>query len=81
VAGARRRGAAADRGGAGPRRRAPGARRGFLRSHENEATRYAALKREVVARHPQDRLAYIEGKQEYVAALEARAVAWARDRA
>jgi hypothetical protein len=28
-------------------------------------------------RHPQDRLADIEGKDEYVAALEARAVEWA----
>jgi hypothetical protein len=31
----------------------------------------------VIARHPQDRLAYIEGKDAYVTALEARAVAWA----
>jgi hypothetical protein len=30
----------------------------------------AALKRQVVARHPQDRLAYIEGKDEYVTVLE-----------
>jgi GrpB-like predicted nucleotidyltransferase (UPF0157 family) len=54
--------------------------RDFLRSHEVEAARYADLKRRLVARHPQDRLAYIEGKDEYVAALEARAVAWARGR-
>jgi GrpB-like predicted nucleotidyltransferase (UPF0157 family) len=52
--------------------------RDFLRSHPDEAARYAALKREVVARHPQDRLAYIEGKDEYVTALERRAVGWAR---
>src|SRR5436853_477432 len=44
------------------------------------AVKYAALKRAVVARHPHDRLAYIEGKEEYVVALEARAVAWARAR-
>jgi hypothetical protein len=30
----------------------------------------------VAARHPADRLAYIEGKAGYVAALEARALAW-----
>jgi GrpB-like predicted nucleotidyltransferase (UPF0157 family) len=54
--------------------------RDFLRSHPDEATRYVALKREVVARHPQDRLAYIEGKDDYVTALERRAVSWARDR-
>jgi GrpB-like predicted nucleotidyltransferase (UPF0157 family) len=54
--------------------------RDFLRAHADEAARYAALKRQVVARHPQDRLAYIDGKDAYVTALEARAVAWARGR-
>ena len=54
--------------------------RDFLRSHPDEAARYAALKREVVARHPQVRLAYIDGKDEYVTALERRAVTWARSR-
>ncbi len=55
--------------------------RDFLRSHDDEAARYAALKREVVQRHPQDRLAYIEGKEDYVVGLETRALAWARGRA
>jgi GrpB-like predicted nucleotidyltransferase (UPF0157 family) len=50
--------------------------RDYLRTHPEEAARYASLKRDLVARHPADRLAYIEGKAEYVAALEARAVAW-----
>jgi GrpB-like predicted nucleotidyltransferase (UPF0157 family) len=54
--------------------------RDFLRSHPDESARYAALKRQVVARHPQDRLAYIEGKEEYVTALERRALTWVRDR-
>jgi GrpB-like predicted nucleotidyltransferase (UPF0157 family) len=54
--------------------------RDFLRTYADEAARYAALKRQVVARHPQDRLAYIEGKDAYVTALEERAVAWARGR-
>jgi GrpB-like predicted nucleotidyltransferase (UPF0157 family) len=45
--------------------------------HPREAARYAALKRRLVARHPQDRLAYIEGKDEYVTGLERRALAWA----
>jgi GrpB-like predicted nucleotidyltransferase (UPF0157 family) len=54
--------------------------RDFLRGHPGEAARYAALKRAVAARHPQDRLAYIEGKDEYVAALERRALSWARGR-
>lgn len=52
--------------------------RNFLRTHADEAARYADLKSQVAERHPQDRLAYIEGKDEYVAALEGRAVAWAR---
>lgn len=47
---------------------------------EPRAADYAALKRELVARYPQDRLAYIGGKDEYVAALERRAVSWARRR-
>ncbi len=54
--------------------------RDFLRARPDEAARYAARKREVVARHPQDRLAYIEGKDRYITALEQRAVAWARPR-
>ena len=51
--------------------------RDFLRAHPGEAGRYAALKRRLVESHPRDRLAYISGKEEYMAALEARAVAWA----
>ena len=54
--------------------------RDFLRSHADEAAQYAALKRQLVARHPQDRLSYIEGKDDYVTALEKRAMAWARSR-
>lgn len=52
--------------------------RDFLRAHPDEAASYAALKREVVARAPGDRLVYIDGKDVYVAALEERAVTWAR---
>jgi GrpB-like predicted nucleotidyltransferase (UPF0157 family) len=52
--------------------------RDFLRARADEAARYAALKREAAARHPQDRLCYIEAKEEYVRELEARATAWAR---
>jgi GrpB-like predicted nucleotidyltransferase (UPF0157 family) len=52
--------------------------RDYLRAHDEEAAEYAALKRRLVAAAPHDRLAYIAGKQQYVRALEARAVAWAR---
>jgi GrpB-like predicted nucleotidyltransferase (UPF0157 family) len=51
--------------------------RDFLCTHDDEAASYAALKREAVTRHPQDRLAYIAYKDAYVAGLEARARAWA----
>jgi GrpB-like predicted nucleotidyltransferase (UPF0157 family) len=54
--------------------------RDFLRAHAAEVTRYATLKREIAARHPQDRLAYIAAKESYLGDLEARAVAWARHR-
>jgi GrpB-like predicted nucleotidyltransferase (UPF0157 family) len=54
--------------------------RDFLRVHDEEAARYAALKREAVARHPEDRLGYISAKDAYVASLEARALAWAQGR-
>jgi GrpB-like predicted nucleotidyltransferase (UPF0157 family) len=54
--------------------------RDFLRAHADEAARYAALKRQVATRHPQDRLAYIDGKGAYVTALEERAMTWARGR-
>jgi GrpB-like predicted nucleotidyltransferase (UPF0157 family) len=51
--------------------------RDYLRSHPDEVSAYAELKRRLVARAPGDRLSYIEGKEEYVAALELRALAWA----
>jgi GrpB-like predicted nucleotidyltransferase (UPF0157 family) len=51
--------------------------RDYLRTHPDEVSAYAELKRRLVARAPGDRLAYIEGKEEYVAALELRALAWA----
>ena len=51
--------------------------RDHLRADPNEARRYEALKRQLVAEHPEDRLAYIEGKDPYMAALESRALSWA----
>jgi GrpB-like predicted nucleotidyltransferase (UPF0157 family) len=40
--------------------------RDYLRGHPEEAMRYAALKRELAARHPNDIDAYCEGKSEFV---------------
>ena len=54
--------------------------RDFLRAHPDEAARYAALKQQLVARHPQDRIAYIAGKEDYVDKLEGRALIWTRGR-
>ena len=54
--------------------------RDYLRAHTDEALRYAEVKRSLVALRPGDRLAYIEGKADYVAALEERAVMFARGR-
>jgi GrpB-like predicted nucleotidyltransferase (UPF0157 family) len=51
--------------------------RDYLREHQSEASRYAALKRELGIRHPQDRLAYMAGKDRYLAELEARALSFA----
>ena len=56
----------------------PLALRDYLRARPGEAERYGGVKRELVARRPGDRLAYIEGKAGYVAAFEARALYWAR---
>jgi GrpB-like predicted nucleotidyltransferase (UPF0157 family) len=54
--------------------------REFLRAHPGEAAAYADVKSEVAARHPGDRLAYISGKEQYIGALESRALAWAARR-
>jgi GrpB-like predicted nucleotidyltransferase (UPF0157 family) len=48
--------------------------RDFLRAHDDEAARYAALKRALAERHPGDRLAYMAGKDPYLGELEARAL-------
>ena len=46
----------------------------FLRSHAEEAKAYGALKRRLAALHPHDRSAYMDGKDAFVKALEARAL-------
>jgi len=50
--------------------------RDYLRGNASEAAQYEALKKDLVARHPGDRLAYIAGKRPYMEALEARALRW-----
>jgi GrpB-like predicted nucleotidyltransferase (UPF0157 family) len=64
-----------ERGGTDERRHL--AARDFLRTHPDDAAAYEALKRRLAADHPSDRLAYIKGKEPFMAALEKRALTWA----
>lgn len=54
--------------------------RDYMNAEPAAAQAYAALKAELVARHPGDVDAYIAGKQAFVAAQEAAALAWVRSR-
>ena len=47
--------------------------RNYLRTHEAEARRYEALKRELALRFRTDRLGYNEAKTDYIAAVVAKA--------
>jgi putative glutamine amidotransferase len=49
--------------------------RDWLRTHPDDARAYEALKRDLAARHPNDIASYVEGKSEFVAGIEARALA------
>ncbi|HTT93328.1 MAG TPA: GrpB family protein [Solirubrobacterales bacterium] len=51
----------------------------YLRAAPEEAARYAAVKRESARLHPEDRIAYMEGKDAFVAELERRALAVAKE--
>jgi GrpB-like predicted nucleotidyltransferase (UPF0157 family) len=48
--------------------------RDYLRSHSDEARRYAALKRNLAIRHGQDREAYTDAKADYVTTVMTKAV-------
>lgn len=50
--------------------------RDYLRAHPEAAAEYADLKRELAARHADDRPAYVAGKDGFVKALERRALEW-----
>lgn len=51
----------------------PLAFRDYLRTHPDDARRYATLKRELAARFPGDRSAYLQGKTAFVREIDARA--------
>ncbi|NNC73846.1 MAG: GrpB family protein [Sphingomonadaceae bacterium] len=46
--------------------------RDYLRDHPDEAARYALLKRELAARHADDRDAYTDGKGDFIGAVMER---------
>jgi GrpB-like predicted nucleotidyltransferase (UPF0157 family) len=53
--------------------------RDHLRAHPDEAARYEAVKREAARLHPEDRLAYMAGKEAFLLELERRALAAAKE--
>lgn len=55
--------------------------RDYLRAHGDAASEYGALKRKLAREHPTDIEAYCDGKDAFVKALEAKAVAWWEKRA
>ncbi len=52
--------------------------RDFLRTHPEAVAAYAALKRELAQRHPDDIVAYMDGKDGLIKQLEAEALVWYR---
>lgn len=52
--------------------------RDFLRSHSEDAGRYAEFKHELARFNQHDRVAYIEGKEPFMRDLEQRAIAWSK---
>jgi GrpB-like predicted nucleotidyltransferase (UPF0157 family) len=51
--------------------------RDFLRADPAEAARYESVKRESARLHPEDRVAYMAGKESFILAMERRALDWA----
>jgi putative glutamine amidotransferase len=49
--------------------------RDHLRAHPDDAAEYAALKRELAAKHPRDIQTYVDGKSAFIRSIEARALA------
>lgn len=54
--------------------------RDYLRSHPEEAAAYGALKEWVAREHPWDNDGYCDGKDEFVKALEQRALRWGQEK-
>jgi GrpB-like predicted nucleotidyltransferase (UPF0157 family) len=54
--------------------------RDYLRTHRDEAATYAAIKRRLTSARPGDYQFYIAGKNDFVLALQDRALAWVKER-
>ena len=54
--------------------------RDYLRAHPKEAAAYGALKIELAGKFPRDIEGYCDGKDEFVKALERRALKWAGEK-
>jgi len=50
--------------------------RDYLRAHDDVAAAYAMLKRRLARAHPDDIVAYMDGKDAFIKGIEARALAW-----
>lgn len=50
--------------------------RDYLRSHRDDATKYASLKRDLVQKFPYDIRAYMDGKDALVKDIEKKALTW-----
>ena len=53
--------------------------RDYLNAHPDRALAYSSLKQALAARYPEDREAYLSGKEELIASLLAEAREWAGD--
>ena len=54
--------------------------RDYLRAHPKEAADYGALKIRLAGKFPRDIEGYCDGKDEFVKALERRALKWAGEK-
>jgi GrpB-like predicted nucleotidyltransferase (UPF0157 family) len=52
--------------------------RDYLRTHPGVAREYGELKASLAGRYPDDRIAYVDGKDAFVKAMERDALAWTR---
>jgi len=52
--------------------------RDFLLAHPEIAQEYSALKQQLALAHPNDKAAYVDGKDTFIREVQAKALAWSR---